>query len=192
MAENKTMILAIGGAGGKVLDLMRRETSHNRLKETRYAFAKCLYNEDDLNNHLTDNSQQILLDYDLDEFPEDVFEGIEKLVVVAGLGGRTGTKYPELAVISARQHGVKEIAVIATLPFNFEGEKRRERSVSAAKRIQSIHGVRLFCLDNEELSKRYGHDNIINLIVDANKEIMKVLENAIENFYTIPVYELLQ
>lgn len=148
MAENNTMLLAIGNAGGKILDLMRRETNHNRLKEARYAFANC--NENDLYNYLTDNSQLILLDSGRDDFPEDVFDGIEKLFIIARLGGKTGTKYAELAANSARKHGVEGIVVIATLPFSFEGEKRRERSLSAAKRIQSIHGVSLVCIDNED------------------------------------------
>lgn len=190
MAENNTMLLAIGGAGGNVLDFIRRETNHNRLKEARYAFANC--NENDLNNYLIDNSQLILLDSEQDEFPEDVFDGIEKLFIIAGLGGKTGTNYAELAASSARQHGVEEITVIAILPFNFEGEKRRERSLSAAKRIQSIHGVSLVCIDNEEIDKKYPNLNFLAAFGAAGKEIMKVLENAIENVDTIPACELPQ
>lgn len=147
----RTMLLALGNAGGNILGTICRETKSAALKDAQYVFADC--NEDDLNNHGAEDSRLILLDADISEFPAETFEGIEKLVIVAGLGGKTGTTFAEVAAKCASEHGVEEVVVVATLPFVFEGEKRLERSVAAVKRIQGIPGVHVFCLNNDELDK---------------------------------------
>lgn len=186
----KTMLLAIGNAGGNLIEFIRRETRHAILKEARYVFADC--NEDDLYNHRVEGSQFLLLNSYINEFPAETFVGIEKLIIVAGLGGKTGTIFAELAAKCAREHGVEEVIVITTLPFSFEGEKRLERSVAAAKRLQSISGVPIFCLNNDELGKKNPDYDFFTVFKAADMEILKVLENAIENSDTIPVCELPQ
>lgn len=186
----RTMLLAIGNAGGNILGTICRETKSAALKDAQYIFADC--NEEDLNNHGAVDSRLILLDADINEFPADPFDGIEKLIIVAGLGGKTGTTFAELAARCAREHDAEEVVVVTTLPFSFEGEKRLERSVAAVKRIQSIPGVRLFCLNNEELDKKYPNLNFLTAFKAADKEILNVLEKAIENVDTIPACELHQ
>lgn len=184
------MLLAIGNAGGNILGSIRRETKHPALKEALYVLADC--NADDLYYHKVDGCQYLLLDNSINEFPAEPFDGIEKLVIIAGFGGKTGTTFTELAAKRAREHGIEEVVVITTLPFSFEGEKRLERSVSAVKRIQSIPEVRIFCLDNEELDKRYPNLNFLTAFEAADKEILSVLENAIDSCDTISVCGLPQ
>ncbi len=182
------MILAIGNAGGNIVETIRKQTEHAILKEAKYIFADC--DESDLKKHEADDSQMILLDAEKYELPGGIFDEIEKLVIIAGLGGKTGTKFTELAVKSAKESGVKIVVAITTLPFAFEGGKRLDRSVSAAKRIMDIPDVNTFCLNNDELHKRYPDLNFLNAFNAADKEILYVLEKAIENIDSIPHCEL--
>ena len=174
----KTMILAIGNAGGNMLDSIRRETNQTRLKDARYIFVDC--NEDDLNNHLTDNSELILLDSGRDEFPNGVFGGIEKLVIVAGLGGKTGTKYAELAAKSAIDAGIASVNVIATLPFVFEGDSHVQLATSAARKLSDINGVNVTVFKNEELLAKYPDLNFLNAFEAADNEIVNLVQRVIE------------
>lgn len=45
-----TMILAIGNAGGNIVESIRRDTKHAGLKDARYVFADC--NVEDLKKNM--------------------------------------------------------------------------------------------------------------------------------------------
>lgn len=116
----KTMLLAIGNAGSNILETIRRETKHSALKDAQYVFADC--DATDLSKHDADGCPSILLDSENESFPTDIFADIEKLVIVSGMGGKTGTKFTELAATSAKESGIDSVKVVATFPFIFEGE----------------------------------------------------------------------
>lgn len=60
-----TMILAIGNAGGNIVESIRRDTKHAGLKDARYVFADC--NIEDLKNHVTNECLIMPLDHDQTE-----------------------------------------------------------------------------------------------------------------------------
>lgn len=165
---NKIMILAIGGAGGNIVVGIRENT---KLKDVRYVFADC--EENNLKNHTP--SELILLDNDKAQFPDEIFDGIEKLVIVTGLGGETGTKYAELAAKTAIEAGIASVNVIATLPFVFEGDSHVQLATSAARRFTDVNGVNVTILNNEDLLAKYPNLNFLNAFKAADKEIMHIV-----------------
>lgn len=175
MAE--LMILAIGNAGGNIVETIRKQTEHTRLKEAKYIFADC--DESDLKKHEADDSQLILFDEEKYELPNGIFDGIEKLVIIAGLGGKTGTKYAELVAKSAIAAGIASVNVIATLPFVFEGDNRINLASSAAQKLTDINGVNVTIFNNEELLAKYPDLNFFNAFEAADKEIMQIIEDVL-------------
>lgn len=127
---DKVMILAIGNAGGNIIEAVRRETKHTEMNKAQYVFADS--NEGDLRKHEGTGGKVILLDSCSDSFPADFFKDVSKLIIVVGLGGQTGTKFVELATVVAKDAGVDEIKVVVTIPFTFEGDNRLQYAVSAA------------------------------------------------------------
>lgn len=171
------MLLAIGNAGGNILETIRRETKHTGLKDARYVFADCDAN--DLDKHNAIECATILLDSESELFPTDIFVGIEKLVIVSGLGGKTATKFAELAVNAAKDAGVDCVNVVATIPFIFEGENRVKLATSAAKRLTEIGGVNITIFNNEDQLAKYSNLNFFNAFGAADKEIMQIIENEL-------------
>lgn len=173
------MVLGIGNAGGNIVESVIRKTDRPRQKEVLYFLVDC--NESDLIKHKVNPSQLILLDEEKDEFHNANFEAIDELIIVTGLGGKTGSKFTELAAVSAKKAGVEKIIIIATLPFLFEGENRRERSFSVAKRLQELPGISLLCFDNEKIREKYPDIGFFNAFDTIDKEIMGLIEQVIEN-----------
>lgn len=170
---DKVMILAIGNAGGNIVEAIRRETKHAEMKKTQYVFADC--NEDDLRKREAAGEKIVLLDICSDSFPVDVFKDATKLIIVVGLGGQTGTKLVKLAATAAKDAGVEDIKVVATIPFIFEGEDKVQYAVSAAQRLSAIGGLKLSVFNNDELMTKYPDLNFFNAFETADKEIGDII-----------------
>lgn len=169
----RTMLLAIGNAGGNILETIRKETKHSALKEARYVFADCDAN--DLSKRDTDDCSTLFLD--TEGVSTDIFAGIEKLVIVSGLGGKTATKFTELVALAAKDAGVDSVNVVATIPFIFEGDNRVRLATSAAQRLAEIGGVNISVFNNEDLTAKYHDLNFFNAFEAADKEILQIIEN---------------
>ena len=91
--------------------------------------------------------------------------------IVAGLGGKTGTRFAKLAAQAAIDAGVGKVAVIATTPFIFEGENRVKAAVEVADSLAAINGLNVSVFNNEELMSKYPDLNFFNAFETADKEI---------------------
>lgn len=172
----RTQILAIGNAGGNILETIRKETRHAELKEARYVFADCDAN--DLRKHEAEGCSTILWDFGSESFPTDIFTGVEKLVIMSGLGGKTANKFTESATVAAKDAGVDCVNVVATIPFIFEGENRVKLATSAAQHLVEIGGVNVTVFNNEDLPAKYPELNFFNAFEAADREIMQIIENG--------------
>lgn len=177
MEKSKTMNLAIGNAGGNIIDTIRREAKNTDLKVPKYVYADC--DEQDLHRHNTDNSQSILLNYNNEAFPAEIFDGIANLVIVAGLGGKTATKFAELAAVVAKKSGVKYVNVIAAIPFQFEGMDKISFATSAAQRLSELKDVKTILFNNEDLMNKYPDLNFFNAFDAADLEMMHIAANLL-------------
>lgn len=170
------MILAIGNAGGNIVESIRRDAKHTALKDARYVFADC--DESDLKKHESEGTI-ILLEHTNESFPKHIFDDVEKLVIVAGLGGKTGTKFTELAARAAIDAGVGSVAVVATAHFLFEGENRVKAAVIATSGLTDIRGLSVSVFNNEELMSKYPDLSFLNAFQTSDNEIMQVVESKL-------------
>jgi len=82
----------------------------------------------------------------------ETLRGADAVFIVAGLGGGTGTgAAPEVARI-ARELGVPVTAILATTPFDFEGQPRREKALKGIEELKAVTDL-LFVFPNETLNK---------------------------------------
>ncbi len=173
---SKTMILALGGAGGNIAETICRDAKQTELKEANYLFADT--DENSLKKHNADNRQLIVLNPEQDAFPEGVFTEVEKLYIIAGMGGMTGSKFLMPAVSEAKKAGVMSIQVITTTPFLFEGEKRLIKAIDAALPVSRIKDVELKAFNNENLVKNYPDLGFADAFKIADKEILAAIEEG--------------
>lgn len=171
-----TILLAIGNAGGNITEAVRRNTKHDGLKNARYVFADC--DESDLKKHDSE-SDIVLLAHTNESFPKHVFKDADRVMIVTGLGGKTGTKFTELAARAAIDAGVGSVAVVATTPFLFEGENRVKTAVMASGRLAVIKGLNISVFNNEELMSKYPELNFFNAFQTSDKEIMQAVESKL-------------
>ena len=96
-----------------------------------------------------------------------VFKEHDRYILLAGLGGYTGTYMVDL-LIPWLQGQRKEFAVLCSLPFDFEGEKRRAYAREVLEKYQALPNCKSF--DFESVKKKYGN---------------KTIKEAIEEFYLL-------
>lgn len=82
---------------------------------------------------------------------QDVLSGVNLLFLVTGLGGGTGTGAAPVIAKAARQLGILTLGV-ATLPFPFEGDRRRRVADEGLRALQRDSDA-VVVLPNERLLK---------------------------------------
>ena len=98
----------------------------------------------------------------------EMLEGIRVLVMVAGLGGGTGSGAAPLLAEWARQAGLFLVSVVV-MPFGFEGAPRRSRAQDALSVIERQSDITL-CFENDYLENLFeGASGADEVFVRANR-----------------------
>ncbi len=79
-------------------------------------------------------------------------EGNDKFVLLAGLGGFTGSKLAQQLTLRLHEEN-KFFQTICSLPFTFEGTKRRKNALKVLNPIKELPQVKYFELDS--LKQKY-------------------------------------
>lgn len=181
------MIIGVGGAGYHMASTIKQEVTAEIFKNAKYVLAdqdKFLY------NYVVENGDESyifidLMDIDLDnDIPSDFFHGIEKVYIVAGMGGNTGTKWVPILSQYAKRKGIKSVTTIVSEPFLFEGEKKMARAHEGIARIVDSNSDRLISMKCEELINHCVGLDFFNAFQFADKAILSIIEelNKGKNF----------
>lgn len=168
---NKTMIMAIGGAGCNMAETIMREASAHWIHEAIYLFADT--DQARLAELAKKGYQTISLKDS--ENPYDVVKGVEKLYLLAGMGGKTGSEYVKTIAEGAKDAGVQEVSAIVTMPFYFEGEPKIAKAKEA---IESLNGVKTKVLHNDDLLEKYADINFATAFNYADMAALKAIESG--------------
>ena len=74
---------------------------------------------------------------------KEELKGTEKLIIISCLGGGTGTGASYVIAKTALEMGIKTFAMV-TLPFDFEGPKRKLKALDGLKKLKEIIPVYSF------------------------------------------------
>ena len=170
----KTMVLAIGGAGCNMAETIMREANARWVKEATYLFADS--DMDRLYSLRKKGFESVNLQPDSSSFPTEKLRGVEKLYILVGLGGVTGSRFAEIAANSAKSDGVGNVSLIVTLPFVFEGS---DTQAKATDTLKSLSGKPVKVLNNEELLERFPDINFMNAFEYSDKEALNAIESGI-------------
>lgn len=96
--------------------------------------------------------------------------------ITAGMGGGTGTGAAPVIAEVARELGILTVGIV-TVPFNFEGRKRRQQAEDGLEAIRSSVDT-LLTINNEKLREMSGNLSISNAFAQAD-DILSVAAKGI-------------
>ena len=168
------MVLAIGGAGCNMAETIMREASAHWVKDAAYLFADS--DLERLSELHKKGFETLKLQGESASFPTEKLRGAEKLYILVGLGGVTGSKFAEIAANSAKSDGVGNVALIVTLPFAFEGS---EILAKATKVLESLSEIPVKVLKNDELTERYPDINFMDAFEYSDRKVLNAIESGL-------------
>ena len=107
-----------------------------------------------------------------------MIEANDKFILITGLGGFTGSYLAkELSLMLHAEN--KNFQTICSLPFTFEGKKRRENATKALSAIKHLPQVKYFELDS--LKQKHGDLVLSNAFDRADMEFWKVYRGMLSS-----------
>ncbi|WP_010662943.1 FtsZ/tubulin family protein [Marinilabilia salmonicolor] len=105
-----------------------------------------------------------------------LMEGNDKIILLAGLGGFTASNLAkELTLVLHAEN--KNFQTICSLPFTFEGTKRRKNATKALSAIKHLPQVKYFELDS--LKHKYRDLILSNAFARGDREFWEVCRGMV-------------
>lgn len=110
-------------------------------------------------------------------------DGTRMVFITAGMGGGTGTGAAPIIAGIARELGILTVGIV-TVPFAFEGRKRKQQAEEGLERMkENVDALLVICNDklremygNLNLTKAFGHaDDVLTV---AAKSIAEIITNT--------------
>ncbi|MEG1508222.1 MAG: cell division protein FtsZ [Akkermansia sp.] len=99
-----------------------------------------------------------------------VLEGCKVAVIVAGLGGGTGSGASPVIARLARELGIFLVSVV-TMPFAFEGARRRDQAEDALREL-SLYSDAVLIFENDLMGSLLGNDASVMSAFDVSNQLM--------------------
>jgi len=118
----------------------------------------------------------------LDDIKKILGANTKMVFITAGLGGGTGTGGAPVIAQAAKEMGILTVAIV-TVPFAFEGKKRKQQAEEGLKELRE-HVDTILIINNDKLREMYGNlklgdafahaDDILNTAAKSIAEIITV------------------
>ncbi len=119
----------------------------------------------------------------LDELKSLIGQNTKMVFITAGMGGGTGTGAAPIVAGLCREMGILTVGIV-TLPFNFEGRRRKEQAEKGINELRANVDT-LLIISNERLREIYGNLAIKaafgkadNVLTTAAKGIAEIITSS--------------
>lgn len=116
----------------------------------------------------------------IDEIKQLLSSNTEMVFITAGLGGGTGTGAAPVIASIAKELGILTVGIV-TIPFSFEGKKRREQAEKGLEEMKKYVDT-LIVIGNDKLREIYGSLKMTeafahadNVLTSAAKSIAEII-----------------
>lgn len=193
--SNIIKVIGVGGSGGNAVNHMFSKGING------VDFVICNTDEQALRNSPIDNKIQLgrtlteglgagnepnqgreAARESYDDIAEMLSHNAKMVFVTAGMGGGTGTGAAPVIAQQAKDMGILTVGIV-TLPFQFEGNKRKRNAIDGLKEMRKSVDA-LLVIANEKISEIYGDcpsrqafgyaDDILTLAAKGIAEIITV------------------
>lgn len=114
----------------------------------------------------------------IDEIRDILSKGTKMVFVTAGMGGGTGTGAAPVIASIARELNILTVGIV-TIPFNFEGKKRRTQAEEGLQAIRESVDT-LLVINNEKLREMSGNLTIGNAFAQADNVLTHAAKGIAE------------
>ncbi len=118
----------------------------------------------------------------IEELKEILSKNTNMVFITAGMGGGTGTGAAPILAKTAKDMGILTVGIV-TIPFNFEGKKRKEFAAAGIEEMRQSVDT-LLVIRNEKLREMYGNlgvtqafgkaDNVLTTAARGIAELISV------------------
>ncbi len=103
---------------------------------------------------------------DIERIKDALGSNTKMLFITAGMGGGTGTGATPVIAKASKEMGILTVAIV-TIPFSFEGRKRRQQAEEGIKQLsEGVDTLLLIC--NDRLRELYGNLSISDAFAKAD------------------------
>ena len=107
------------------------------------------------------------------------------IFLTAGMGGGTGTGAVPVIAKLAKEMDILTVAIV-TLPFEFEGEKRKNQAIEGIRKLKDYTDA-LLIIHNDQLKKIYGDQKLSVAFANADN-ILAMAAKGIAEIITVHGY----
>ncbi|MDD4871941.1 MAG: cell division protein FtsZ [Kiritimatiellae bacterium] len=181
MHERKVSIVGLGGGGCKVVDWIARTchwgpavtaiSTDTEVLASSHATTKLQIGSTrtaGLGTGGDVNLGRLAAEDDI-EMIRSLFESIDLVIFVVALGGGTGTGAAPVILSAARDSGALTLC-FAILPFNFEGQQKKECAEQGVLALRDVSDA-LIVVPNERLFEFIGVSNVADSFEKADEVI---------------------
>jgi len=116
----------------------------------------------------------------IDDIRRYLSDGTQMVFITAGLGGGTGTGAAPIIASVAKEMGILTVGIV-TLPFTFEGKKRKQQADAGLEELKKyVDTLLVICNDklreiygNLKMSEAFAHAD--NVLTGAAKSIAEII-----------------
>ena len=113
-----------------------------------------------------------------------IIEDADMVFITAGMGGGTGTGGASIVAETAKKQGALTVAVV-TLPFSFEGERRREIANSGIQQLRKKVDT-LIIVENDKLVSSIDTELSLEMAFNIADEVLKQGIYGITEIFKMP------
>ncbi|HNW97309.1 MAG TPA: cell division protein FtsZ [Bacteroidales bacterium] len=121
----------------------------------------------------------------IDQIKSMLDTNTKMLFITAGMGGGTGTGAAPVIAATAKEMGILTVAIV-TIPFSFEGRKRKLQAEEGIKELRkNVDTLLVIC--NDKLRELYGNQRLSEAFGKADN-ILTNAAKGIAEIITVPGY----
>lgn len=121
----------------------------------------------------------------IDEVRSFLHDGTKMLFITAGMGGGTGTGAAPIIAKASKEMGILTVAIV-TLPFNFEGARRKRHALEGLENLKKNVDA-ILVISNDKIREIHG-DLQLSVAFSNADDVLNTAAKAIAEIITVPGY----
>ena len=172
--KEKILVVGIGGAGNNSIKRFEKTSMDD--------FEFLIINNED--REMEDKIKKLLVTKigfskkDIAHLKNE-FNGVKKVFILAGLGGKIGSKLVPETIKIAKKSGA-QVTAILTYPFSLE-KRRVLKAESVLSKVKKLN-CEIIIHKNEDLIKKYPNLKMNEAFKLADEELRDILHSSVCNF----------
>lgn len=121
----------------------------------------------------------------IEDVRQFISDGTKMVFITAGMGGGTGTGAAPIIAKAAKELGILTVGIV-TLPFEFEGMRRRKHAIEGLENMKKNVDA-ILVISNDKIKEMHG-DQALSVAFSNADNVLTTAAKSIAEIITIPGY----